>query len=106
MEYYIYVDQQEGPYSLGQLQNKGITADTPVWHTGLAEWTTAGKVAELSHLIKAVPPPFQAAPVSEYEYQLQMQEFFTERKKLDWGTFAWVLFFILSFIVLLWAMSK
>jgi hypothetical protein len=106
MEYYIYKDQQEGPFSLAQLNSKAITADTPVWHTGLAEWTTAGKLADLSHLIKQIPPPFPAAAVSEYEYQIQMEEFFTEKKKIDWGTIAWIMFSIGSLVFLIWVMNR
>ena len=106
MEYYIYLDQQEGPFTLQQLQMKRLNADTPVWHTGLGEWTTAGKIAELNGLIKTVPPPYQAASVSEYEYQLQMEEIFPEKKKIDWTTVAWVLFSISCVLLLIWAMNR
>lgn len=106
MEYFVFTDRQEGPFSLEQMQDKKLTSDTPVWHTGLTEWTTAGKVAELIQRIKATPPPFQAAPVSEYEYQLRMEELFAENKRTDWVTVAWLLFSILCFLLLIWAMNK
>lgn len=105
MEYFVFTDRQEGPFSLEQMQNKKLAMDTPVWHTGLTEWTTAGKIAELLPRIQAIPPPYQPAAVSEYEYQVQMEEFFADKKKTDWVTIGWVLFAVLSFMLLLWAMK-
>lgn len=105
MEYFVYTDRQEGPFSLEQMQSKKLTMGTPVWHTGLTEWTTAGNVAELVQRIKSTPPPFPAVPVSEYEYQVQMEEFFAEKKKTDWVTVAWVVFSVCCVLLLFWVMN-
>lgn len=53
--------QQAGPYDINTLtqmaaQNQ-LTRDTLVWRQGMAAWTAAGQVAELSNVFGAVPPP-------------------------------------------------
>ena len=65
----IYVaagGQQTGPFSAQQLQQQiqggSLTRDTLVWKQGLAAWTAAGQVPELSSLFGAVPPPLPPAP--------------------------------------------
>jgi len=53
--------QQAGPYDMATLQqyvqSGQITRDTLVWKAGMATWTKAGEVADLSSLFGAVPPP-------------------------------------------------
>ncbi|MCB9946514.1 MAG: SPFH domain-containing protein [Rhodospirillaceae bacterium] len=53
--------QQAGPFDMGALQAKvrsgEINRDTLVWKDGMAGWTAAGQVGELSALFGAVPPP-------------------------------------------------
>ena len=56
MEFFIIMnDQQQGPFTLEQMSNLSIMADTPVWHEGLSDWTTADNVPELSHLVAYAP---------------------------------------------------
>ena len=56
MEFFIIMnDQQQGPFSIEQLANMSIMPDTPVWCEGMADWTTADKVAELQHLVAYAP---------------------------------------------------
>ncbi|MBR5087421.1 MAG: DUF4339 domain-containing protein [Muribaculaceae bacterium] len=56
MEFFIIMnDQQQGPFTLEQMSNLNIMADTPVWHEGLSDWTTAENVKELSHLVAYAP---------------------------------------------------
>jgi hypothetical protein len=113
-EYFIFINQQEGPYTIDQLRNRDLKYETPVWHDGLSEWTTVGLVPELRGLVKATPPPyikaspptFQAAPANDYDYQLQMQEYFAEEKKYSWGTVLLVGFMLGCLGLLIWAMSK
>lgn len=54
MTSYFYIDrntnQQYGPLSSEELKRKGITQNTLVWCNGMADWTEAGKVPELSNL--------------------------------------------------------
>jgi len=60
---------QQGPFDIKQLKELSINKSTPVWHEGLKEWTTAGKVAALAILFPTIPPPFQenvsTAPMSK-----------------------------------------
>lgn len=62
-QYYAYVGgQQLGPMPIPQLaqyvQSGQIDRNTLVWCNGMANWTAAGTVAELSQLFGApVPPP-------------------------------------------------
>jgi membrane protease subunit (stomatin/prohibitin family) len=53
--------KQQGPFDLGALQQQaaqgGLTRETLVWKQGMAEWTPAGQVAELSAVFAQVPPP-------------------------------------------------
>lgn len=54
MELYYYIDkntnEQFGPLSIDELKRRGITPSTLVWKNGMAGWTEAGKVMELSNL--------------------------------------------------------
>ncbi len=56
---------QQGPFTLEELQEKAITASTPIWYDGLSEWTTAGQLEELKDIIVHTPPPFHAPAASE-----------------------------------------
>ena len=58
--YFLRVNgKQEGPFALGTVQEKissgDVSASTPVWHQGLAQWAVAGELPELQPLF---PPPF------------------------------------------------
>lgn len=64
MNYFIIInDAQQGPFSVAELQQQGISSDTLVWTEGMAEWTPAWQVEELRPLFykqtagTAVPPP-------------------------------------------------
>ncbi len=59
--YYVAQDgRQAGPYSGTEIARlvaeKRVSAQTPVWKPGLAEWKTAADFAELVALIALVPP--------------------------------------------------
>lgn len=57
MEIWIHInDSQEGPFAIEALPVDRITPDTPVWHEGLSDWTTAKNVPELAHLFAAAEP--------------------------------------------------
>lgn len=53
--------QQAGPYDLNTLKQMAMqqqfTKDTLVWREGMANWTAAGQVPELSNIFGSVPPP-------------------------------------------------
>ncbi|MCB2154028.1 SPFH domain-containing protein [bacterium] len=53
--------QQQGPYDAGAIQQLiqagTLTRETLVWKQGMANWTPAGQVPEVSQLFGSVPPP-------------------------------------------------
>jgi membrane protease subunit (stomatin/prohibitin family) len=60
--YYVAINnQQAGPFEASALTDKvtagTVTRDTLVWSPGMAQWTAAGSVPELSQLFRDVPPP-------------------------------------------------
>ncbi len=60
--FYVALDgKQAGPFdsaSLARLAGEGkVNRESLVWKQGMANWTPAGQVAELSNLFGAVPPP-------------------------------------------------
>ncbi len=61
-QYFVAVNgAQTGPYGLSQLTQQAasgqFTRESLVWKNGMAAWTAAGEVAELSSVFGAVPPP-------------------------------------------------
>ena len=61
-KYYIHDGKDQlGPFDISELHEKGISADTPIWHEGLPEWGKAREIEEVREALRlAVPPPFQA----------------------------------------------
>lgn len=61
MNSYFYIDavskQQCGPFSVTELQAKGITRETMVWCSGMADWSEAGTVQELDFIFTGAPAP-------------------------------------------------
>lgn len=61
-KYFIYDGQNQiGPFEKFELQERQIKAETPIWYDGLADWTTADRLPELSDLFVVKPPPFKGA---------------------------------------------
>lgn len=67
MTQYYYTDGKEryGPFSIDQLRERNITADTLVWKEGMSDWLPAKRVSELDALLmpsegfsSLAPPPF------------------------------------------------
>ncbi|MGH7455199.1 MAG: DUF4339 domain-containing protein, partial [bacterium] len=52
---------QQGPFDQATLQAKitagEITRETLVWRQGMANWISAGQVADIAPLFAATPPP-------------------------------------------------
>ncbi len=73
-QYFIVKNgEQQGPYSLEQLRQQGITSETLVWAEGMDQWMAAWQVSELRDIINhrqsaATPPP---PPVGQPEYVQQ-----------------------------------
>ena len=62
MENYFYLNEkneQKGPVSPEELISNGVTRNTLVWKNGMAQWTPAGEVPEISKLFtnEAPVPP-------------------------------------------------
>jgi membrane protease subunit (stomatin/prohibitin family) len=60
--YYLAANnQQSGPFDMAVLQEMArtgkLTRETLVWKQGMAQWTAAGGVGELTSLFAVVPPP-------------------------------------------------
>lgn len=61
-QFHVAVDgKQAGPFDLAALQKLAgegrVTRDTLVWRAGMASWTAAGQITEISALFGNVPPP-------------------------------------------------
>lgn len=53
MEFYLMENgQQAGPFSLDELAQHHLAADTPVWAEGMTDWMQAGEVPELTLLLQ------------------------------------------------------
>jgi len=60
--YHVAVNgAQTGPFTVSQLTQQAasgqLTRESLVWKQGMAAWTTAGEVPELSSVFGSVPPP-------------------------------------------------
>ena len=70
MKYFIIVNnQQQGPFTIDELKQQGITAETSVWCEGMLQWAPASQVDELKDVLQEsangdttpTPPPFESA---------------------------------------------
>lgn len=51
--YYIVINgEQRGPYSVEELLRAGLTAESMVWRSGMADWQPAREVRELNELLQ------------------------------------------------------
>jgi len=54
-----------GPFTLDELKEQPLRADTKVWYSGLPDWTDACRIEELADSVEFLPPPAPAAVQSE-----------------------------------------
>lgn len=79
MQNYYYIDeitgQQCGPFSMQELQSKGIRREMLVWRSGMPDWVRADSVVELAFLFNpGTPVPQQQTPGPQNrEYQQNKQ---------------------------------
>ena len=68
MDYYIVINgQKAGPFPESELLNHGLTANTPVWCEGMADWQNASTVPALAHFFNAPQPtPCYQTPTPNY----------------------------------------
>ena len=62
MNYFIIENgAQQGPFSVNELQMKGISSETLVWTEGMTDWTPAWQIDELRAIVNSqtagTPPP-------------------------------------------------
>jgi hypothetical protein len=62
LAYYVMIDgKQAGPFcetEIGRLINeKKISKETYIWHTGLKQWQTAENIPAVLRLVALAPPP-------------------------------------------------
>ncbi len=56
--YFVHInDVQSGPFNKEELKELGITKETMVWYEGIEFWVCAGEIAELTDVLKVIPPP-------------------------------------------------
>ena len=84
MKFFVILNnQQEGPYTIAQLAEMGISAETLVWKEGMKDWQPAWTISELRYILKektneyrnasstgmqqetAIPPTPPSAPYKE-----------------------------------------
>ena len=68
MEFHLIVNgKQEGPFSIEELSQRGITPESEVWAPGMADWMQAGDVPELTAVLQRAEfeASQQAARVAE-----------------------------------------
>jgi hypothetical protein len=57
-QYYIHLAQQEGPFTLAELQSRRIDKNTPVCSEGMEDWQPAETISELEGLFTPAPPRY------------------------------------------------
>jgi len=59
MKKYFYSNGQEqvGPLTLEELKQQDIQPKTLIWFEGLEEWTPAGELVDMRHILELKPPP-------------------------------------------------
>lgn len=74
MRYFIYADnRQQGPFSVSELMERGLSSETLVWAEGMEQWTPAWQVRELKDAMEGkaqpgpVPPPLPSEPSARAE---------------------------------------
>jgi hypothetical protein len=70
--YFIIIDKKQvGPLAMDQLLGAGLTPDTYVWKSGMADWQRASQVAELAPLLAKAQS--QQNQQSQYQQQQNQQ---------------------------------
>ena len=74
-QYYFHNGQKEiGPLTLEQLKQETLKKVTPVWHTGLKDWVTAGEIDQLKYLFTEIPPPLKNNLLQTKPPKLEIKE--------------------------------
>ena len=49
--------EQQGPFDIDDLKNRGITRKTKIWYEGQADWSNADSCEELKEIFNLTTPP-------------------------------------------------
>jgi len=72
-QYYIIVDDlQRGPFSIDELNVKGIISSTLVWEQDMENWTEARNIEVLSGIIQKSPPPIPQSLTKPLQVETQI----------------------------------
>ena len=77
MKNYFYIDannSQQGPVPAERLKDYGVTKSTMVWAEGMANWTEAGQVEDLTPLFAPPAAPFTPQPQPQPQPQYGQQQ--------------------------------
>ncbi|MCM1137330.1 MAG: CD225/dispanin family protein [Duncaniella sp.] len=71
MKYWIIINNvQVGPKSLEELREQpGLSLSTPIWHEGLADWTTVAMIPEIASWFNAPIDPYSTAQGQQADYK-------------------------------------
>lgn len=72
MEYYVIIDGRKcGPFSHEELRSKFVTPNMPVWRDGMADWTPARNLPEISDVLQPepTPPPYYSGGSQQQAYE-------------------------------------
>lgn len=67
--YIVENNQQAGPFTVDQLAERGISADTSVWTDGMTSWVPASQVYELQSIIRQQQPTYPSKQAYSGSYQ-------------------------------------
>lgn len=109
MKKYYYLDannQQQGPFTVQELDQYGVNPQTLVWFQGAADWQPAGQIQEIyDYFMSVIPPeaspqaPEQTGYPQNTQAQMQQQALYRKQSKND-KVVRWVLACIFGIISL------
>jgi tetratricopeptide (TPR) repeat protein len=103
--YYYAVDEQQlGPFTFEELEEKKLKKSTLVWTEGMQDWAPAHEVAELRSIIFSEPPPLPPKPlkdeaevVKETDKELKTPKYDVNYNKETSATYLGVLLLVIPF---------
>lgn len=99
--YYMMVNNaQVGPFPARELLQHGLRPETPVWKSGMRNWTPASQVPEVaSLLIPQTPPPFGVQPPQQPQYAPGQNVYYEQQQPVSNRRSTWLTPAIISTIL-------
>ncbi len=79
---------QKGPYTVTELIANGLTPETPVWRSGMADWADASTQPEIMQHFSATPPPFGNDFANNPQYNTGSSFRFQEARQTNFNNFS------------------